>query len=156
MNEIGLIGIDLAKTNVDVCCMDVDGVVVHERRFRRAGLVSLLQSVPPCVVAMEARGGAHERGRRLGAITKRGNTEIRKSPVQGARSIIPVALVALAAPGAAPGAAKQPRNQLEAWIQNRAASLHSNVLAVAVANKLARIAWAVLKRERPFVANPAD
>ena len=45
------------------------------------------------------------------------------------------------------------------WLTNAAQRLHKNVLAIALANKLARIAWAVLHRgsryEPEFVAQAA-
>jgi len=37
-----------------------------------------------------------------------------------------------------------------AWLQNAAPRMHVNKLAVALANKLARIAWSVLRNETPF------
>ena len=42
------------------------------------------------------------------------------------------------------------RYGLKAWIDAAKKRLHHNVLAIALANKLARIAWAVLNKERPF------
>ena len=36
------------------------------------------------------------------------------------------------------------------WIEAAKKRLHRNVLAIALANKLARIAWAVLNKERNF------
>ena len=41
-----------------------------------------------------------------------------------------------------------------AWVAAKK-RLHRNVLAVALANKLARIAWSVLARGRSFEARPA-
>jgi hypothetical protein len=37
-----------------------------------------------------------------------------------------------------------------AWIEAAKKRLHHNVLAIALANKLARMAWAVLNKERSF------
>jgi len=37
-----------------------------------------------------------------------------------------------------------------AWLQKAAPRLHRNKLATALANKLARIAWSVLRYEKPF------
>jgi hypothetical protein len=42
------------------------------------------------------------------------------------------------------------RHGLKPWIEAAKKRLHPNVLAIALANKLARIAWAVLKKERNF------
>jgi transposase len=38
------------------------------------------------------------------------------------------------------------------WLQNAAPRLHRNKLATALANKLARIAWSVLRNEKIFDA----
>jgi transposase len=42
------------------------------------------------------------------------------------------------------------RYGLKPWIEAARKRLHRNVLAIALANKLARIAWAVLNKERNF------
>lgn len=36
------------------------------------------------------------------------------------------------------------------WLKDGATRLHRNKLATALANKLARIAWSVLRNKRPF------
>jgi transposase len=47
------------------------------------------------------------------------------------------------------------RHGLKPWIEAAKKRLHRNVLAIALANKLARIAWSVLARGRGFEARPA-
>ena len=42
------------------------------------------------------------------------------------------------------------RYGLKSWIEAAKRRLHRNVLAIALANKLARIAWAVLHKGRTF------
>jgi transposase len=42
------------------------------------------------------------------------------------------------------------RYQLKAWIEAAQKRLHRNMLAIALANKLARIAWAVLNKRGVF------
>ena len=42
------------------------------------------------------------------------------------------------------------RHGLKPWIAATKTRLHHNVLAIALANKLARIAWAVLARGRAY------
>jgi len=42
------------------------------------------------------------------------------------------------------------RYGLQSWIEAGKKRLHHNVLAIALANKLARIAWAVLHKGRAF------
>jgi transposase len=75
----------------------------------------------------------------LGSISKRGNRYLRVLFVQAAW----VVLVKL-------GPEKWERYGLKFWIDAAKKRLHHNVLAIALANKLARIAWAVLNKGRAF------
>ena len=61
MNEVSIIGIDLAK-RVFQLHGAADGSVVF-RELTRAQLVPFLASQPACIVAMEACGTAHYWGR---------------------------------------------------------------------------------------------
>ena len=73
----------------------------------------------------------------LGAISRHGNRYLRALFVQAAW----VVLVRIK---------DWDRYGLKAWIDAAKKRLHHNVLAIALANKLARIAWAVLNKEREF------
>jgi transposase len=73
----------------------------------------------------------------LGKISKQGNRYLRVLFVQAAW----VVLVKIT---------DWDRYGLGVWIEAAKKRLHHNVLAIALANKLARIAWAVLNRERNF------
>jgi transposase len=75
----------------------------------------------------------------LGSISKRGNRYLRVLFVQAARAM-------LLRPQS------WERHGLKPWIEAAKRRLHHNVLAIALANKLARIAWAVLAREKSFEA----
>ena len=48
------------------------------------------------------------------------------------------------------------RYGLKSWIEAAKKRLHHNVLAIALANKLARIAWAVLAKGRDFELTRTD
>ena len=48
------------------------------------------------------------------------------------------------------------RYGLQPWIEAAKKRLHRNVLAIALANKLARIAWSVLAHGRNFEARRID
>src|SRR5688572_28685510 len=73
----------------------------------------------------------------LGRISKRGNRYLRVLFVQAA-------WVVLIKPKS------WERHGLKLWIEAAKERLHHNVLAIALANKLARIAWSVLARGRSF------
>jgi transposase len=75
----------------------------------------------------------------LGSISKRGNRYLRTLFVQAAW----VVLVKIKPEG-------WERYGLKSWIEAAKQRLHRNVLAIALANKLARIAWAVLHNGRAF------
>ena len=68
MSKITRMGIDLGKNTFHVCAMDRAGRVVLERRFTRRGLEKFARTHEPCVVGMEACGGAHHWARMLGAL----------------------------------------------------------------------------------------
>jgi transposase len=73
----------------------------------------------------------------LGRITKRGNRHLRTLFMQGARVIL-----------------LRPANWMKhsfgPWLAAAAQRLHHNVLATALANKLARITWTVLAQARNY------
>jgi transposase len=73
---------------------------------------------------------------RLVGISKRGNSYLRRLLIHGARAALP----GLAASGA----------PLGKWLQGLLSRAHKNAVVVALANKLARIAWAVLRRGQRF------
>lgn len=65
MNEITMIAIDLAKQVFQLHGVDASGKAVFRRQVKRSELLSVLRQQPPCVVAMEACGGAHHWGRQF-------------------------------------------------------------------------------------------
>lgn len=75
--------------------------------------------------------------RNLGRISKRGDGYLRTLLIHGARSVLV-------------HARKQQPDRLREWANALAKTHVHNKAAVAVANKLARIVWAVWKGERPF------
>jgi transposase len=78
--------------------------------------------------------------RRLGAITKQGDVYVRMLLTHGARSVV----------WHAKGATHS--TPLQQWAVETERRRGRNVAAVAVANKLARIVWAVWVHQRPFAA----
>jgi len=79
--------------------------------------------------------------RRLGAISKRGDVYLRTLLIHGARAVL------LAATRRAP-------DRLRTWALAKQSARGHNKAATALANKLARIIWAVWKHDRPFHSVP--
>lgn len=65
MDEITMLGIDLAKNVFQLHGVDAVGRVVVRRQVRRAQLLDAIARLAPSTVAMEACAGAHEWGRRI-------------------------------------------------------------------------------------------
>ena len=76
--------------------------------------------------------------RRLGAISKQGDVYLRMLLIHGARSVLVHAKSASQA------------TAFQRWARNTQQRRGHNIAAVAVANKLARIVWAVWTRQQPF------
>ena len=79
----------------------------------------------------------------LGKISKRGNRYLRVLFVQAAWVVLIKPKI-------------WERHGLKPWIEAAKKRLHHNVLAIALANKLARIAWSVLARGRNFEVRKID
>jgi transposase len=65
--DIRVIGLDLAKSVFQVHGVDAAGRAVLTRRLRRGQVLGTLAQIPPCLVGMEACGGAQHWARALAA-----------------------------------------------------------------------------------------
>jgi len=68
VGEASTIGLDIAKRVFQAHGADATGRVVFRKRLTRAKLLEFFAARPPCVVAMEACGGAHHWARALGQL----------------------------------------------------------------------------------------
>jgi transposase len=93
------------------------------------------------LTARESSSGA---ARRLGPISKRGNRYLRMLLIHGARSAL------LAA-----HRTREP-DSLQTWALRTAQARGHNIATVALANRIARIAWRVWRDQRPFQRRPAE
>ncbi|MGH6852206.1 MAG: IS110 family transposase [Methylocella sp.] len=75
---------------------------------------------------------------RLLGIGKRGNRYLRKNLIHGARAVLPYLV--------------ERETPLGRWARGLLARTHKNIVVVALANKLARIAWAVLAHGYAYAA----
>ena len=69
-------------------------------------------------------------------ISKRGDTYLRTLLIHGARAVV--------------SQAKHKDDRLSRWVTGIAQRRHANVAAVALANKTARMAWAMLRNETDY------
>jgi transposase len=142
---------------IDAVTTEIEAVATHDADCRRlAGSPGVGPIIASAMVAAIGNGSAFARGRDfgawlglvprqsstgdrtvLGAISKRGNRYLRTLFIQGARAV-------LLRPNS------WARHGFQHWLDAAVKRLHRNVLAVALANKLARIAWAVLARGRGY------
>jgi transposase len=74
--------------------------------------------------------------RRLLGISKRGDAYLRTLLIHGARAVV--------------SQAKHRDDRLSRWVTDIAKRSHANVAAVALANKTARIAWAMLREQSDY------
>ena len=130
----------------------------HDTAARRLATISGIGVLnATALVAAIGDGRAFSRGRDLSAwlglvprqattggkpkllgITKRGSKYLRKLIIQGARAALP-SLARTATP-------------LGNWLRGLLARAHGNTVVVALASKLARTAWALLRDETEFTA----
>jgi transposase len=82
--------------------------------------------------------------RRLGRISKEGDTHLRMLLTHGARSVMRAATVAQRA--------SRPLDPLRQWVLALKGRTHHNKAACALANKMARICYAALRDQEPFEA----
>ncbi|HEV2125408.1 MAG TPA: IS110 family transposase, partial [Chloroflexota bacterium] len=120
------------------------GVLTATALYASVGNVHLFQSGRHLASWLGITPREHSSGGRryLGRITKKGDAYLRTLLIHGARSALRVAQHRHKA-----GA---PLSRLQAWTVEKCADRHHNQAAVALANKLVRICWAVWKHERRF------
>ena len=121
------------------------GVITATALYASVGNIHLFPSGRHLASWLGITPKEHSSGkrRRLGRISKQGNRYLRTLLIQGAHS-------ALRAAEQRQKTGK-PLTHLQHWAVGRASDLsHSNKAAVALANKMARIVWALWKHHRHF------
>ena len=68
MEQVHMIGIDLAKNSFQLHGARADGSVAFRKKLSRSKLLDFVAAQPRCTVAMEACGGAHHWGREIGSL----------------------------------------------------------------------------------------
>lgn len=165
INMIGDLSADWCHLDkrIEVVTDEIEALAIADEACRRLMTVpGIGPIISSAMVAAIGEGAAFRKGRDfaawlglvprqistgdrtiLGRISKRGNTYLRTLFIRGARVI-------LLRP------ANWPKHSFGPWLQAASRRLHRNVLAVALANKLARIAWSVLAREGLYEGSGAS
>ncbi len=60
MEEVSIIGVDLAKNVFQLHGAAADGAVVFRKKLSRLQLARFLAEQPPCLVAMDAEAGVNQ------------------------------------------------------------------------------------------------
>jgi len=63
MENLHILGVDLAKRTFAVCGTDKRAYVLFRKKLTRSQFHKMLHELPPCIIAMEACGSAHHWGR---------------------------------------------------------------------------------------------
>ena len=63
--NIKRVGIDLAKQVLQMYGVDHQDKIILQRQLRRNQLLNFFATLPPCLIGMEACGGAHHWAREL-------------------------------------------------------------------------------------------
>ena len=66
--QVTTIGLDIAKSVFQVHGVDERGRAVLRKRLARAKVLEFFAKLPPCVIGLEACGGAHHWARELQAL----------------------------------------------------------------------------------------
>jgi transposase len=78
MEQVSVVGLDLAKSVFQVHGVNAQGEAVLRRRLTRGQLLKLFEKLPPCLVGMEACASAHHWARELVAL----GHEVKLMPAQ--------------------------------------------------------------------------
>ena len=144
------------ELQIDQCMQEIELLVSRNEDCRRLVSIPGIGSLgATALVAAVGNATTFRKGRELAAwlglvprqwstggkptllgIGKRGNSYVRRLFIHGARSVLQHL--------------KRGNHQLGSWMTELEKRAHKNVVIVAIANKMARIAWAVLARQETY------
>jgi len=150
MSEVTIIGIDLAKRVFQLHGARDDGTVVFRKKLSRGQVLVFFAQQPNCVVAMEACATAHGWGRefeKLGHSVRlippvyvKPFVKRQKNDAADAEAIVEAALRPTMRFGT-------PNN---GWLTRLRARKPRMVVAIALANKMARGLWAMMTKQEDY------
>ncbi|PZX16455.1 transposase, partial [Planktotalea frisia] len=84
MENIHILGVDLAKRTFAICGADKNSYVVFRQKLTRPQFQKTLSNLPPCIIAMEACGSAHHWAR----VAQAAGHEVRLIPAQYVKAFV--------------------------------------------------------------------
>ena len=176
--DLAVIGIDIGKDIFHLVGLGRDGTIVLRRKIKRLTLTDNFKKLPPCIVGMEACLSAHFVSRTLRALGHEPRiipaiyvkpfVKGQKNDYNDAEAVAEAALrpnlrsvrektqdeLDLQAYHRIRARLVSRRtatiNQIRAFLIEQGIAVRAGALATALANKLARISWSVLRHGRAF------
>lgn len=153
-----MIGLDLAKNVFQVHGIDETGEVVLSKQLKLSGVLKFFAQLRPCLIGMEACGDSHYWSRELSRL---GHEVRMMAPAfvkpylktnKNDRNDAEAICEAVQRPSMRFVSPKTPEQQsvLHTWVERLLQRCHVNEVAVALANKMARIAWVLLVRDETY------
>jgi transposase len=164
VHAVTTIGMDMGKNTLHMIGLDSRGAIVMREKVSRGRITSRLANVPSCLIGIEAGMATHYVARELAALghdVKQVPPTYAKPFRQGHKNDFRDAHAVAEAvqrpttrfvPAKTDEQLDWPKHGFGVWLARAAQRLHPNVLAAALANNLARIAWTVLAQERSYEA----
>src|ERR1700759_5536712 len=158
MQTIATIGLDIAKSVFQVHGVDAAGEVIIRRQLKRRSVLAFFQKLAPCLVGIEACASSHHWSRELQALghtvrlmppahvkpgrraAARGRCRYGRRPASGCRPCLSGGAWRSASRDEGTDPGHRP------WLTGLLARRPTKVAAIALANKLARMAWAMMAR----------
>ena len=147
---------------IEALSADIETLVQHDPACQRLMTVpGIGPIISSAMVAAIGRGEVFSKGRDFGACRPCSQADIDRRPHHPGQDIeawqsLPARSVRAGGLGCSDPAEELERYGLKPWIEAAKKRLHRNVLAIALANKLARIAWSVLAHGRNFEVRKID
>jgi transposase len=148
MQTISTIGLDIAKSVFQVHGIDAVGQVVMRRQLKRRYVLKFFEKLPPCLVGIEACASSHHWSRELqtlGHVVRLMPPAYVKPYVKRHKNDVTDAdALAVIRYAKIHGTRHRP------WLTALLARRPTKVAVIALANKIARMAWAMMARAERY------
>ena len=145
--QVTTIGVDLAKNVFQVHGIAENDDVLFNKPLRRAQFLPFFAKLEPCLIGMESCSSAHHWARELTAL----GHEVRLIPPMYVKPYVKRGKSdAIDAEAICEAVTRSHPERASKWLTSLLERKPARVATVAMANKTARIVWAVLTRDEPY------